>query len=115
MRKFNFTLKIPVVLDDGVNPDEFTRSIEGISGVALMDRLGLPLPVHTGTPSVLMEAVHGVDVTCYGETVHWGTREAAIAHYTEACGVCDPGSSEHSRYSRILTGLLSGETEVSDG
>lgn len=114
MRNYNLTIKIPVVLDDSANTDDVTRSIQGISGIALMERLGLPLPAHAGTPDILMEAVHGVDVTCYGVTMHWSTRQAAIKFYTDACNGCDPASSEHSRYSRILTGLLSGETEVSD-
>lgn len=114
MRNYNLTIKIPVVLDDSVNTDDITRSIQGISGIALMERLGLPLPVHTGEPRVLLEAIYGVTVTCYGNTTRWSTREAAIAHYTDACDGCDPGSSEHSRYSRILAGLLSGLVSVSD-
>lgn len=114
MRKFNLTIRIPVVLDDDVNPDELTRHVERLSGETLLARMGLHTPVPAGTPDILMEACHGVDVTCGGESIHWSTREAAIKFYTDACNGCDPGSSEHSRYSLVVTRLLSGMVDVTD-
>lgn len=114
MRKYRFTLSIPVVLFDGENPDDITRRLSGVSGKELLERLGISGPVFVGKADILMEAYHGVDVTCGGESIHWSTREAAIKFYTDACNGCDPGSSEHSRYSLVLSRLLSGMVEVTD-
>ena len=114
MREYKFTLSIPVVLCDGENPDDLTKRLSGVSGKELLERLGMSIPGFAGTPDILMEASHGVDVTCGGESMHWSTREAAIKFYTDACNGCDPGSSEHSRYSLVLTRLLSGMVEVTD-
>ena len=115
MRKFNLTIRIPVVLDDDVNPDDFTGLLERMSGKDILGMLGLTSEVENcGCARIELDANYGVDVTCGGESIHWSTREAAIKFYTDACNGCDPGSSEHSRYSLVLTRLLSGMADVTD-
>ena len=115
MRKYNLTIKIPVVLDDDVNPDDFTSLLDRMAGRDILDKIGLLDEVsNCGCARVEMDAIQGVDVTCGGESIHWSTREAAVNFYTDACNGCDPSSSEHSRYSLVLTRLLSGMVDVTD-
>lgn len=54
-----------------------------------------------------------IEITCYGKTETWPSREAAISFYKEGMLACI-GSSEGERYARIYSQLLAGKAKCSD-
>ena len=113
MGTYEFTLKFTVECE-GREAAGLRDGLDGMDAGELLRMLGSGLP-GTGSVSVTAGLARGVEVTCYGQTTRWSSREAAILHYREACAGCDPASSECSRYSRVLAGLLSGAFRVDDG
>jgi len=55
-----------------------------------------------------------ITTICYGKKEIFKTRKAAIASFMEAIDGCDPGSSECSRYIRIVSKLRAGADVATD-
>lgn len=60
------------------------------------------------------EAKAVVVTVCYGEKQEWTSRKEAIEFFRQGVIECDTGSSECSRYMKILADLLMGKSLCTD-
>ncbi len=69
-----------------------------------------------------LNVVYGVDkadkvlvtTVCYNQKQEWTSRKEAIEFFRQGVVECDTGSSECSRYMKILTDLLMGKSVCTD-
>jgi len=55
-----------------------------------------------------------INITCYGQTKQYKTKQQAIQFFIDCLSACDPASSEAGRYMYIIQALINNETNITD-